>query len=716
MKSSVYVLTILLGCLSFAQSFTLAQDDRSSIDFDTQIIPVLTKSGCNAGACHGAAAGRGGLHLSLFGSRPEDDYAAIVTALEGRRVNRARPEQSLVLLKPSGELEHGGDIALAVGTPTERLLRDWLVSGAGRGSKRNLTHFKIVPREVTLHELSERSTLHAFARFDDGPEVDVTPWTVFTSVDADSLVLDEATASLQARRRGQHLVIARFLNRVLPIQITVPLAEQALSHRLESKANFIDEEIDGRLEELGLSPAETTDDLRYLRRVTLDLTGRLPELQTVDNFVKDKHATKRLHLVDRLLSSDEFVEYWTFLIARQLRLHGLPNETAGVAAYSDWIRQQLATDAGWDKMAHELLTATGDSHLIGPANFGRMVGDARAQAELVGELFLGARLGCANCHNHPLDKWTQDDYHGLAAIFARLERGRHVSLASRGAVTNPRTSQPAVARLPGERDLPAECDQLGELSDWLTGSGRMIFARATVNRLWHAMFGRGLVDPVDDMRDTNPASHPRLLDRLARDFIAHDYNLRHSLRLIAMSETYMRAEVVHASDLGNEQFYSSISRRPLSAEVLADAIADVTDVPLQIESGPSGTRAIQLLDPLLSSTSLDALGRCNRGAGCSSPPPANPSMATQLHLINGPLINRALIEPRGRLHTMLKAGSSDGEIIEEFYLRALGCPPTEQELAEWIDRVTATDPSERIRRLEDFLWSLLNSQQFRQNH
>lgn len=701
----------LLLCLAL---FT--GDADRPFDFDTEIIPVLTKAGCNAGACHGAAAGRGGFHLSLWGADPAADHEAIVHALEGRRINLARPELSLLLAKPTGQMNHGGNIVLSEQSRGTARLRDWIRSGSGRGAPRRLTGFELSPSQYVCDSVPVRIPLHSTARFDDGPSEDVTDWTIFTTSDPAAVEIDPATAVAQVRRRGRHVVIARFLDRVVPLQFIVPLADAPVDLSTEPRANFIDEEILRTLTLLRLPVSPSADDAAFMRRVHLDLTGRLPEPGAVETFLSNTVADKRARLVESLLSSDAFNDYWTLRFARLLHMHSLPNEKEGVRAYAAWLRGELAARRPFHDIARELLTATGDSHVVGPANFGRMVADARGHAELVGRFFMGMRLGCANCHNHPLDKWTQDDYHGLAAVFARLERGRNVQVASRGAVTNLRTGEPAVPRVPGERYLNSDGDHRVEFANWLTGTENHYFARATVNRLWRAMFGRGLVEPTDDLRDTNPATHPELLDRLAKDFAKHGYDIRHTLRLIALSRTYARTDASVSGNAADDRYYSRAYVRSLDPEVLADAIADVTGVANVYADHAAGTRAVTLVDPLTPSPSLDILGRCSRADGCDENATVRGGLPMQLHLLNGELINRKLSDATGRLRRLIADGKTDAEIITEFYMRGLSRAPTVDELARWHERVSTGDAADRIERLEDFAWSLLNSRRFMENH
>lgn len=689
-------------------------DPVRPVDFDSEIVPVLTKAGCNAGACHGAAAGRGGFHLSLLGGDATADYEAIVDELEGRRINLARPAESLLLAKGTGSLVHGGGTPLKSDPAAAERVLSWIGSGARRGKGRRLTRFEVSPSQGIVEKPGAEVPLRATARFDDGPDEDVTHWTAFASSDPAAVEIDGPRSAAIVQRRGRHVVIARFLDRVVPVQLTLPLRDQAIDLSGERRTNFIDEEVLKMLALLRLPPSQAADDAVFLRRVRLDLTGRLPSPEETRDFVGDRAGDKRTRLVDRLLRSEAFADLWTLRFATALRIRTLPGETQGARAYHEWLREQIGRATPLDQVARTLLTATGDSHVIGPANFARMAADARGQAELVSQAFLGTRLQCANCHNHPLDRWTQDDYHGLAAVFARLERGREVKLSARGGVTNLRTGEPAIPRIPGERNLAPTADGREELAAWLTAPENRYFARATVNRLWQGMLGRGLVEPVDDLRDTNPATHPELLDRLAADFIEHGYDIRHTLRLIALSETYGRRAEPVSGQAADDRFYAHAYRRPLDPEVLADAIADVTGVADRYGDEPAGTRAVALFAPSVPAPALDILGRCSRAGSCEGGS-AGAGLAARLHLLNGELINRKIAAEDGRLHRLIAGGRGNAEIIAEFHLRSLGGEPSPSELAEWLKGVESIDGAERTAWLEDFVWSLLNCKAFVEN-
>lgn len=730
-------------CLALGFAFCAAASAVGAerpVDFRTEVVPVFTKAGCNAGACHGAAIGRGGFKLSLYGGDPEADYDAVVRQLEGRRINLARPAESLLLRKPTGRVSHEGGLRLKPNAAGAQRLQRWIAAGAPAGGNRRLVKFTVSPQRKVVQKPGEAVTLRAVAAFSDGTSEDVTGFTVFTPDDPSAVEVSRYAPGTRSggvatlKRRGEHIVVARFLDRVVPLRLTVPLADVPVDHSSQPRANFIDDEILTKLESLRLPVAPGISDDGFLRRATLDLTGRLPTLEQVRTFQKDVRKDKRVRLVDDLLKSDAFVDYWTFRFAELLRIRSAPKEKQGAETYHNWLREQLQRGTGFDKTARTLLTATGDSHEFGPANFYRTAGDARNQAEFVSELFLGARLRCANCHNHPLDKWTQDDYHGFAAIFAKVRTGRVVTVGESGEVVHPRSGEPAVPRIPGERFLnrPDEADAASpvtdkqktggekidgraEFADWLTAPGNPYFAKAAVNRLWQALMGRGLVEPADDLRDTNPATHPELLNRLADDFERNGYDLRRTLRLIATSAAYARSEAPAAGKTGgfdDDRYYSRAVAKKMESHVLVDAVCDVTGVAEKFGGEPLGKRAVNLFDGNTPSAALDVLGRCDRSGSCESGGTTGGGLTAKLHWINGEFLNGKIGRKDGRLNRLIAAGRSNEQIVEEFYLRALGRKPAEKEHTFWKKQFGVAAGEKRRELLQDFVWSLLSCSEF----
>jgi hypothetical protein len=687
---------------------------QAAPDFETQVLPVLTRAGCNSGACHGAAIGRGGFRLSLLGYDPQADYDNLVLELKGRRVNLAQPEKSLVLRKPNGSLNHQGGLKLRPDGDGHALLLDWIRAGAPRGGGRSLTALEVSPATVTLPAIGRSFRIRVVARFSDGTQAEVTPWALLTPTDPAALECS-ADGEVTARRRGQSAVMVRFLGEVGGVRVTVPLTDEPLPSEARPRFNFIDDHVNRTLDQLRLPHSPRCDDTTFVRRAYLDLIGALPSPAEVDTFLRNDASDRRERLVSDLMTRPEFVNHWAYRFGDLFRIESRRLQPQGAKAFHDWVRDALARDLPLDRLARELLLARGDSYAIGPANFHRVAADPGSQAEYVSQVFLGVRLQCANCHNHPLDRWTQDDYHGLAAVFARLGRGRDVQPLPRGEVIHPKTGKAAVPRLPGEANLPDGTDPLPRFAEWLTAPANPFFARAAVNRVWRELMGRGLVEPVDDHRTTNPATHPELLDALAADFIKHGHSLRHVVRTIVTSEAYQRSSLSSGSNRSDDRFYSRALLRPLPPPVLVDAVARVTGVAEQLGDLPAGTAAVSLGDSRVPSVALDLLGRCARDAGCT-PAPASGSLSLALHKINGAWLNRKISAADGRLHRLLREKDDDAAIVSELYQVALCRKPTARELSHWKEQLAASTPDERVRRFEDFLWALLNATEFGCNH
>lgn len=677
-------------------------------DFETRILPILTKAGCNSGACHGAAIGRGGFRLSLLGYDPQADYESITQELKGRRANVASPERSLVLRKPSGGLPHEGGIRLRRSSEDYQLVRHWLQEGAPRGGGRVLKALELSKRSITLLKVGEKFPLRVQARFSDGQLEDVTRWVLFTPVDPAALRCTP-DGELTVLRRGQHALMVRFLGEVDCATVTVPLHDAPVP-AARPAANWVDTHVNQTLDLLRLPHSPRVEDRTFVRRVYLDLIGTLPEPAAVEAFVADHGPDKHTRLVDSLLARPEFADLWAYYWGDLLRIESRRLQAEGAAAFHQWVREQVARNTPLDEMARTMLLSLGDGHQVGPANFSRVPVDAGAQAEYVSQVFLGIRLQCANCHNHPLDRWTQDDYHGLAAVFARVDRTTPVvRLRERGEAIHPRTGQPAAARLPGTRFLAHAEDPREALARWITELQSPYFARAAVNRIWKALLGRGLVEPVDDHRATNPPSHPELLDALARDFAAHGCDTRRTIRTILASEAYQRSSLPVEGNRADDRYYARALVRPLPPHVLLDAVAHVTGV---ADSLPD--RAIALGDSRIRSEPLDLLGRCARDAGCESAP-ASGALPLVLHALNGAWLNEKLASPTGRLARMLRHQSDDMLVVAALYELALARPPSQEEKKHWETRLAGGPADSRTARLQDFLWALLNSMEFISN-
>ncbi len=708
----MFKLTWLMG---YCLIGLLSASNEGEPSLDSDILPWMTKLGCNAGNCHGSAAGRGGFHLSLFASDPAADYEAIVHELEGRRIDRIFPERSLVLAKPTGYLDHGGGIIAEDDSPFSELLAAWIGKGAKRTSPRATLHLDVQPIDVLVSSSEELVELQIRAQYSDGHEETVMSKSSIVLPDDGSVSLVDEN-KLRVLRPGQHTVLVRFMDKVVAVTLSHKFADAAIPDDPRAVENTIDKHIVSRLRDLGLTFSPAASDSRWLRRVTLDLTGRLPTLDELNQFQSESSSNRYESVVDRLLSSEAFVDFWTFRLGRWLKIHEQPKGRAAFEAYRNWLRQCVALDVGFDRMVRELLLAEGDSHENGAANFHRLCEDARKEAEVVARLFMGTRMECANCHDHPLDRWKQDDYHGFAALFAGVQRERVVKLQGRGVVHHPKTGESATPRIPGIAALAQTSPTIQHFADWLTASDNAFFAPAIVNMLWKQFFGRGLVDPYNDFRETNPASHPPLLQELAKEMGRDGYRLRPWIKRVVLSNTYRTDSEDGDGESIDPRFYAKTIYRPLEAEVYVDAIRDVLMPSTRDDNGPHGVRAIHPIDRANASSSLQVMNGCMRQDDCSADEVANLGLAAQLHLMNSDLINALLTDPNGQLQIWERDQVPIHERLENIFLRALTRNPTTHEWNAWNDESKSRNPDEQTKLLEDLVWSLLVSKEFRCNH
>lgn len=716
--------------------------------FDTDIIPLLTKHGCNSGACHGAAVGRGNFALSLFGSDPDRDYRSIVHEYHGRRIATSDPASSLLIAKPSGGIAHGGNELFEPDSTTAQLLMQWIGRGAPRGivsalQSVTIQQHEIAPPPTNSESINEKSVrMSVIASFADGTARDVTQQTLFTIDPSSEIKWNPSDAVATLTRPGRYVVIARYMHRVEPVVLLKPFTDsKTLEPMVATSPNtshWIDVEIDQQLERLGIKPGPEASSMEWFRRVNLDLTGRLPTREELIDFLNDREEGKRRRWVLRLVASDSFIDYWTYRMARLLGLRSIASDRVATEVFARWIRESVAADRPFPEMVRELLTSDGDSHQVGPANFVRLTNDPRSHAELVANVFMGTRMQCANCHNHPFDRWTQDDYHGLAAIFAGTERGRIVRHSGRGQVTNLRTREPALPRIPGfkyidapgnERmeqtansekvsvEKPNRKDRVEQFADWLTQEDNPLLAKVMANRLWRAMMGRGLVEPSDDFRETNPPSHPELLHRLAQEYRESGYQLRPLLMQIALSDAYGRTSQSSESPI-DASFFAVAMRKSLPPEVLLDAVHDALGVGIQDAKSGGATRAVRWIDPSEPNSTLDILGRCSRGTVCGDTVPAT-GLSAQLHWMNGDVVNSPLLSGKTFFDPMLASDAPARRIIETAYLRILSREPTVSELEHWEKAMPAASPEQRAARqawVQDWIWSMLSTSEFQSNH
>lgn len=702
-----------IGLLSLRETASAAEPRSFRVD----VLPLLTKAGCNAGACHGAATGQGGFRLSLLGYDPEEDHRRITRELGARRVDFQDPAQSLLLLKGSGQVDHEGGRRLRRGSEDYESLRAWISAGVAYGPRdQRVTALEATPGDVLVSTTNQTVQVRVMASLSDGSRRDVTSWALYSAND-DSVAEVDRSGLVTTRGSGLTSVTVRYSGQVASVRVAVPFPGGQIATMDFEPLQRWDRHILAELQRLRVPPSVRCDDGEFLRRVFLDLAGRLPSAEVTRAFLtEDESSGKRVRVVEELLQSEAFVDCWTLHFADLLLISGKAGGEAATRQYHGWLRAQIASNTPMNRVARELLTASGELTRVGPANFYTLAQDPRDLAEHVGRIFLGTQIGCARCHAHPTDQWTQEDYHRFAAYFARVTReGGHVRVVDRGEVADPKSGVAVVPKpLGGEAPHAGLLtDRRVELADWLTARGNPFFARALVNRVWKLLLGRGLVEPVDDLRATNPATHPELLRELADSFVSHGFDLRWLVRSIVTSRTYQGSVALEGHGVADEVLFSRVGLRELSAQVFADCVAQVSGVPDVFDGYPAGTRAVQLVGTRTVSPALDVLGRCLRERACDTPGRTGGGLARALHLINGSTINEKLVG--GVVAELQGSGRSGAEVVEELYLRALIRRPTPAELSFW-EAQLQQQAAPRDAVVEDLLWTLLNSREFAFNH
>lgn len=700
-------------------------------NFSNDIAPLFTRHGCNTGGCHGRADGQNGFHLSLFGYDPEGDYFAITRGAGARRIDAFRPDDSLLLRKATGQTVHGGGQRITPGSTAHRMLSAWIGAGAPMrhgDAQPALVGIDVEPPSSLLAEPAPVQ-LRVRARFSDGTERDVTRLALFRSNDDRVASVDErGRATLKARgeadivvRYGPHIVTSRLASPVNP--------ELALDFAAVPRANFIDDLVFARLAALKVPPSPPAPDSVYLRRLSFDLTGQLPEPDEVKRFVASDDPDKRLKMIDALMARRDFLHFWKLKFGDLLQI--TPARFANTAgAYEFWLERALTENRPWDAMVRELLTAIGDpaDRVAGAAaNYALDGPDPQTQAEQTARRFMGIRMRCAQCHDHPFDTWTQDAYYGLAAFFAKVDRGggapgmmemrQRVRINAKGSVEHLRTKQRASPRLLDGTNvtIEADADPRAALADWMTRPDNPYFARAMANWVWAQLFGRGIVDPADDMSRSNPPVHPELLDRLARHFAESAFDVRALIRTIASSQVYGLASSTVEGNEHDQRLFSHQLARPLTAHQMADALARATQV-ANVFSDRLGdkNKAIEIFNPTVPSAILDAFGRCTRVESCSNVGGPAVSLRQALLLIGGDAIDGKVTHPNGYLSRLMELSPSAEEIVDFLYMRALCRPPTNEERSHWTAELTAA--SSLNEAAEDLFWALLNSREFAFNH
>jgi hypothetical protein len=705
------------------------------INFGNHIVPIFTKLGCNSGGCHGKQSGQNGFRLSLLGFEPELDYMTLVKEGRGRRLFPAAPDQSLLLTKAAGQVAHGGGKRLEVGSDEYNLVRRWIASGMPFGEKTDPTVKSIsVFPDHRLMSRASKQQFAVYAHYTDGTVEDITRRAQYETNDQEIASVNESGLVRTLALSGEAAIMVRYQEHVATFRATVPLGVKIPEYKFEQKT-IVDKYTAAKWKTLGLVPSELCTDAEFIRRVMLDLCGTLPTPKQVDAFVNDKSSDKRDKLVDELVDSPEYAYFFAAKWADILRVkrRNQADRAKGTFAFHGWIRKAMAKDKPYDEFVRDILGATGDERTSPPTVWYKELTKPEEFVDDVAQVFLGQRLACAQCHHHPYEKWSQDDYWGLAAFFGRVGRKQIPVLGSaqnntnriaiyslpNGAVRNKKTNAIAPTK-----PLAAEAIEVGsfddprqKLVDWMVKKDNPFFARTVANRYWAHFFSRGIVDPLDDMRVTNPPSNPELLDALADDFIKNKFSLKQLVKTIVKSRTYQLSSTPNEFNKHDKQNYARYYPRRRSAEVLFDAVNLVAGAPAAFNGLPSDkhapNRAIMLPDESFPSYFLDVFGRPQRISACECERVSEANLAQALHLLNSDEVQGKLSRGGGRADVMSGAKDTrpDAEKVDELFLWAFSRKPTDEQRKVALAHIAKHATNKKV-AYENILWALLNTKEF----
>lgn len=702
-------------------------EESRPVSFIHEVVPALTKAGCNQGLCHGTPTGKGGFRLSLQGYAPELDYKSLVVEGGSRRVNKADPGRSLLLLKPMVEVPHAGGQRLTPDMPEYEVLTRWISEGArmdppGGASLKSVTLLP-GPRRLKLPDAA-RQRMVVMAEFSDGSRRDVTSLAKLTTSDEESTLVTR-DGMVTGSRRGDVAIIARYGEQIESLRLTYLKDVPGFKWSQVAEQNFVDRDVFNKLRLMQIPISGLSDDTEFIRRAYIDAIGLLPTAEETRAFLADTGANKRAALIDQITARPEFAEHWALKWADVLRVADESLSAEGARAYHSWIRDNLARNRPFGEVVQDLLTSRGMSSENPAVNFFRAISNpddnvqpATVWSEGLSQLFLGVRLTCARCHNHPFERWTQDDYYSLAAFFAPVrlkgdpKKAQNLLFDRRGKVEHLRTGavmKPKLLGGPVAEVKPGE-DPRPVLAAWLTARENPFFARSVVNRVWANLLGRGLVEPIDDFRDSNPAVNEELLDSLAAHFARSNFDFRDLVRTIMKSRTYQTTSMPEALNESDDRYFSHSIPRLLTAEQLSDAIGQITGVWESYEGYPENTRAMQVAGTAARTDFLKTFGRPDRNLTCECEREKTPTLFQAMALISGRATNRRITSDGGRLAALAASKKSDEEIIDELYLAAHSRRPSPREKSAWLKQFARAGG--RRAATEDLGWVLINSKEF----
>ena len=741
-----------------------ASNAPASWSFRNDVQPVLAKAGCSSGACHGAAAGQGGFRLSLRGYDDEGDWRSITRGAFGRRLVPSDPGRSLLLTKPTAAVPHKGGERFTTNSPDYKILSEWIAAGTPppRADDPRIQRLEIAPAHATLQPGAAQQ-LAVRAHFSDGTARDVTRWVKFTDANASVTQVDD-TGGVKVMGFGEGAITAWYLSKIAIASVTVPYTNTVAAEVFAKapRRNFIDELVLEKLRELNLPPSPRCSDSEFIRRAFLDTIGTLPTAVEVREFLADcssrreeAHSNRtsidqslltsaatdsraaRDRLIESLLARPEFTDYWTYKWSDLFLVSSDKLKPAAMWSYYHWVRNNVAANTPWDQFARAIVTAKGSTLENGAANFFALHDDPPNLAETTTQAFLGMSINCAKCHNHPMEKWTNDEYWGFANLFARArtkagsgDGEKIVFASSEGDINQPLRGRPQAPRPLDSKPLAPDdpTDRREAMADWLTSRDNPYFTRSIVNRVWANFYGVGLIEKVDDLRVTNPASNEKLLSATAKFLADQKFDLKALMRAILQSEIYQRSSEALPENAADTRFYSHYYPRRLMGEVLLDAYSQVTGVPTEFRTDlrnqnrglgdkyPAGLRALQLPDTRVFSYFLDTFGRPDREKTCECERAGEPTMAQALHIANGDTLNKKLAAKEGRIARLLADKTPDAQLLDDLFLATVSRYPTAAEKEKLLDALRETKDSEHRAVVEDIHWAVMSSKEFLFNH
>jgi hypothetical protein len=724
---------IRAGAMELRVPVTVAGlDQPSPVSFRRDVIGAMNVGGCNMGACHGTPSGKNGFKLSLRGFDPAADFLQLTRDQFGRRTDKHAPDESLLLLKGVGRVPHEGGQRFGAASVPGELLTAWLTQGLkdDPAGLPPVTKVEVSPGARILKAPARWQQLAVNATFADGASRDVTRLTVFSSSDP-SIAEVTPAGMVEFKRAGEIAVLARYLEEMVSVRLTYLEPREGFLWPNPPEANFVDTHTFAKLKQMSIAPSGLCEDHEFVRRAYLDCTGRMPTAAEAKAFLADTDAKKRDKLIDSLLDTTEFADFWALKWADVLRSSRKTIQVKGSYGMQAWLRGHFLKNTPMDKIVQEIISSNGNTYANPPANYYRITKDPTALAETTAQLFLGVRMQCAKCHNHPFERWSQDDYYGMAAWFARVRSKPEPSVGTRapntvaaevvyvvrdGEVSQPRSGKVMKPRYigTGDADVKTGEDRRTVLAAWLTSPKNAFFSKSVANRVWFHLMGKGIVDPVDDFRDSNPSCNDELLEALAADFSQNGFDMKRLVKTIMTSLTYQLSALPNDSNKDDGKYFSHAVTKLLTAEQLLDAICDFTAVPEKFPGLPAGTRATQLPDGEVNHTFLKAFGQPARELACECERESDGNLAQALQLINGPTVNEKVRNPNNRLGKLLAAKATDDEILTELYFAALGRAPLADEKQIALNHI-GKRPDKR-KAWEDMVWALINTREFLFRH